>query len=320
MTRCLRLAPDVATLCTGDGILQRHELEDALSQLCTECGFELEKGTADDVFAMLDKDGDGFIDFVEFTAWFGSGAPPVPVSAEVKERIKSSVRAREASSTWVAEPDQHLKAIKKAWMNRKLRQKQGGGRVDMRGGQNKMVAAAQRFAQLDKDHTGKLQGQELLDLASWVIEQFPQEGRAAMSAAERGAMVGTIMKRTDKDGDGSMDFSEFSAWFARTMSLAKAQAARRGKSAAPAATAPRAASRATSRTPQAARPTAVTTQDRLSALTSSQRRTPPAAAVRTQSGDRYQRAIQAIESALQVDPHNSSLQQKLRALKERAGR
>ena len=58
-----------------------------------------------DMMTLLDKDGDGEIDYQEFARWFGSGPPPAPMLPEVKMRMEARTGAslckpgRECSAT-----------------------------------------------------------------------------------------------------------------------------------------------------------------------------------------------------------------------------
>jgi len=85
-----------------DGAIDHGEFSRGLTKL----GAQLSASQLDDLISILDKDGDGTIDYVEFARWFGAGPPPPPVLPEVALREE----AREAAA--VDDPAAHLKAIR----------------------------------------------------------------------------------------------------------------------------------------------------------------------------------------------------------------
>ena len=102
-----------------DGCLDRVEVGQGLAHMAGSSAAVLSAQDIDDMFTMLDKDGDGSVDLIEFSRWFGNGPPPAPALPEVAMRVN----ARASSGDWLEGPDDHLKAIKKEVMTRKLRQK-----------------------------------------------------------------------------------------------------------------------------------------------------------------------------------------------------
>ena len=74
--------------------------------------------------------------------------------------------------------------------------------------------AAEKFAELDSDGSGYLEGDELIKLGTWVWHsvKFDGEPLPADKALEIGSRV---LKGDDGDGDGRMSFVEFEAWFRR---------------------------------------------------------------------------------------------------------
>ena len=83
-----------------------------------------------------------------------------------------------------------------------------------------MVRAKKQFAVLDMDNTGVLAGAELVDLANWVWLQF-HPGGEPLSAALQAEHAARLLRRLDVDGDGVMNFEEFSEWFTRTCALVR---------------------------------------------------------------------------------------------------
>ena len=64
------------------GTIDREELKKGLASL----GAAVSEQTIEDMFSMLDKDGDGSVEYMEFARWFGAGPPPAPTTPEVKAR------------------------------------------------------------------------------------------------------------------------------------------------------------------------------------------------------------------------------------------
>ena len=86
-----------------DGVIDHAEFERGLKSL----GAEIEPQQLDDLIAILDKDGDGSIDYSEFARWFGAGPPPPPELPEVRGREE----AREQADSTV-DSSEHLNAIR----------------------------------------------------------------------------------------------------------------------------------------------------------------------------------------------------------------
>jgi hypothetical protein len=57
-------------------------------------GTDISEERADDFFAILDRDGDGEIDYTEFARWFGAGPPPPPMLPQVKAMQDAQAAAR----------------------------------------------------------------------------------------------------------------------------------------------------------------------------------------------------------------------------------
>ena len=52
----------------------------------------------DDFFEMLDRDGDGEIDYQEFARWFGTGPPPAPMLPQAQRQMEAQEAAKAADS------------------------------------------------------------------------------------------------------------------------------------------------------------------------------------------------------------------------------
>ena len=72
-----------------------------------------------------------------------------------------------------------------------------------------------KFNQLDADGNGKLEGAELDTLAAWVWSEFHPAG-APVTEAEKRSLAKSILGATDANGDGAMDFEEFTMYFRQT--------------------------------------------------------------------------------------------------------
>ena len=82
--------------------------------------------------------------------------------------------------------------------------------------------ARKKFDQLDADGNGKLDGDELSELATWVFSSFNPGGKP-MNPAEKRQGGRELPKLLDADGDGELDFEEFAEWFTQTVSGADLQ-------------------------------------------------------------------------------------------------
>ena len=89
-----------------DGVIDPGEFSRGLKNL----GAELSEVQQADLVALLDKDGDGSIDYVEFARWFGSGPPPPPALPEVTAR--SEARAAALDCMPQGQRDAHLSEIR----------------------------------------------------------------------------------------------------------------------------------------------------------------------------------------------------------------
>ncbi len=79
-----------------------------------------------------------------------------------------------------------------------------------------MVARARKkFALLDADSSGMLEGADMEKLAQWVWSSFHPDGQP-LSADELAAESRKLLKRVDANEDGLMDFSEFETYFRKT--------------------------------------------------------------------------------------------------------
>ena len=65
-------------------------------------GAPIDDAQIDDIFALLDKDGDGSIDYQEFARWFGAGPPPPPMLPEIKLRLDAQQDAGGAAQVTIA--------------------------------------------------------------------------------------------------------------------------------------------------------------------------------------------------------------------------
>mmetsp|Transcript_91666 Transcript_91666/g.163145 ORF Transcript_91666/g.163145 Transcript_91666/m.163145 type:complete len:295 (+) Transcript_91666:35-919(+) len=75
--------------------------------------------------------------------------------------------------------------------------------------------AAKKFAELDKDGSNSLSGEELETFAAWVHEQFHPEGKS-LSPQERKKEAKKLLSRIDTkkgNNDGSVSFAEFDIYF-----------------------------------------------------------------------------------------------------------
>ena len=96
-----------------------------------------------------------------------------------------------------------------------VRGKQGRQRAEAALLDKELRRARKKFDQIDKDGSGRLDGEEMHSLALWVFESFHPGGQPLL-AEDREKAAAKLRTRLDADGDGKLDFDEFAAWFTRT--------------------------------------------------------------------------------------------------------
>ena len=74
------------------------------------------------------------------------------------------------------------------------------------------VQARLKFTELDTNHDGTLDEQELRKLASWVWLSF-QPGSKPLTPEEMARESIRLLQLSDKNDDGVVDLGEFTAWF-----------------------------------------------------------------------------------------------------------
>ena len=89
-----------------------------------------------------------------------------------------------------------------------------------------MDGAMEKFAELDTDGSGKLEENELLELANWVWTSF--HPNKVCDEETKKSEAAKILKRCDKNSDGEIDKEEFVAYYNQTATaqfkFARAQA------------------------------------------------------------------------------------------------
>lgn len=75
-----------------------------------------------------------------------------------------------------------------------------------------MARAEKKWNQLDLDHNGALEGDELLKLAEWVWTSFHPDGEA-VSEDQKQDEASKLLRRLDSNKDGKLVFEEFGSWF-----------------------------------------------------------------------------------------------------------
>ena len=148
-----------------------------------------------DMMLMLDKDGDGEIDYTEFARWFGRGPPPAPMTPEVRTRMEAQAAA--------GPQEDHLKAIQRAADNRSrgmmLKLKAALAGVFSESG----VGLEQQFRAFDTNGDGAIDHDEF------------RSGLLALGAQITEEQVDDLVTILDKDGSGEIDYHEFGRWFGR---------------------------------------------------------------------------------------------------------
>ena len=77
-----------------------------------------------------------------------------------------------------------------------------------------LTKAKKKFNELDADGNGVLEGNELNDLTMWSWAQF-HPGGVPLTEEAQTVQSAKLIKKLDTNGDGMMDFDEFSGWFRR---------------------------------------------------------------------------------------------------------
>ena len=159
----------------GDGMIDLMELNDGLSTL----GLDIPGQLVVDIFTLLDKDGGGDVEYMEFARWFGAGPPPAPLTPEVRSRQK----ARAAMSYDMAS---HLVAIEEAARKRQYDRHESNTQL-----------LARVFNQLDTDDSGTLTSVEI------------KRALKCMGISGASVMAQEVMAELDVDGDKVINVLEF---------------------------------------------------------------------------------------------------------------
>ena len=77
-----------------------------------------------------------------------------------------------------------------------------------------LTKAKKKFNELDADGNGVLEGNELNELTMWSWAQF-HPGGVPLTEEAKMVQSAKLIKKLDTNGDGMMDFDEFSGWFRR---------------------------------------------------------------------------------------------------------
>ena len=75
-----------------------------------------------------------------------------------------------------------------------------------------MVQAKKKFNELDANKSGVLDGKELMALIDWVWSSFDPAAQV-LSDKTKEAAGAELLKLLDVNGNGVLDYNEFSAWF-----------------------------------------------------------------------------------------------------------
>ena len=174
-------------------------------------------------FNTMDTNGDGVVDADEFKAAVDNGLVVLPVSSDSQD--KAAVLQTKSQCCMVS-CGVELKELTAVSSPEKA--------VTQTAEMNKMLARARKkFAQLDTDGNGLLEGRELMGLADWVWSCFHPGGKP-LTDEEKEAEGAKLLGRLDADGDSKMSFEEFGEWFRRT--CVSIQKFRRAQAVSPSAT------------------------------------------------------------------------------------
>jgi protein tyrosine phosphatase/Ca2+-binding EF-hand superfamily protein len=84
-----------------------------------------------------------------------------------------------------------------------------------------LISCKEQFQRLDANNNGTLEGKELTELVEWVWTSFHPAGKQ-VSKSEKMSLQKSIMSVTDANGDGVMDFEEFTEYFKTTTAAIEA--------------------------------------------------------------------------------------------------
>ena len=216
-----------------NGTIDRGELQRGLSTL----GVDMTADQLEDVFTILDKEGGGEIEYATFAQWFGTGPPPPPIPPQVRAMAQAQqeskgstdrdqflkeiaaasrrrvplppptpeVTARQNAREAASNPAEHLAEIKRVAVA-KAEKRSWGQMLALKAELSAVFkvsgASIERtFREFDQNGDGVVDSDEL------------QYGLEAMGVELSTIQLQDIMSLLDKDGDGSIDMSEFGRWF-----------------------------------------------------------------------------------------------------------
>ena len=140
-----------------------------------------------DIFAILDADGGGGIDYQEFARWFGNGPPPPPMLPETKMRMDAQAAAGDHAQ-------EHLDAIQAAAEKRSRKLMMNLKRELSQMFKMSNVGLEQQFRGFDANGDGQISHAEfrqgLLSLGAQITEQ----------------QIDDLVTILDSDGDGVIDY------------------------------------------------------------------------------------------------------------------
>lgn len=141
-----------------------------------------------DIFAILDADGDGGIDYQEFARWFGNGPPPPPMLPETKSRMDAQKAAG-------AQSQEHLDAIQAAAEKRSRKLMMNLKRELGTVFKMSNVGLEQQFRGFDTDGDGEISHEEF------------RQGLLSLGANISESQIDDLVTILDKDGDGAIDYA-----------------------------------------------------------------------------------------------------------------
>lgn len=85
-----------------------------------------------------------------------------------------------------------------------------------------LALAREKFAEFDANHSGYLDGDEMLILADWVWSVFSLDG-SKIRQIDSIRAKNRLLSKFDANSDGKLDFEEFALWFLETWNALKKQ-------------------------------------------------------------------------------------------------
>jgi len=154
-------------------------------------------GLANKLLEKYDDDGDGMLSFEEFVDWF------LETHEILQEHKDQKINAEEEEHQQFVSADAIVETVFASGENGNMRS------MTLKEAIRK---AREKYAELDRDKSGLLEGDECKDIANWSLKTF-QPGAVPITVLEHEEYCQILMEICDANGDKKVDFDEFAEWF-----------------------------------------------------------------------------------------------------------